>query len=155
MDGLHKHRHSGWCAWLCTCLSISTCIWMRLCLCEDPVGEWQNGEMAVAASQNETGSQQERGEWLARKASVKEVRQQRNGQEKMSDWSRGGKCQNKLATEEREAAIGTRRADSLKQRGSKWRWTPLSLLLLPSPGILICTAAYLMQLFLFHVLWHS
>lgn len=54
-----------------------------------PVGGWQNEEMADAASENETGSQQERGEWLARKASVKEVRQQRNGHEKMSDWSGG------------------------------------------------------------------
>lgn len=35
MDGPHRQRHSGWCSWLCTCLSISTWIWMHLCFCED------------------------------------------------------------------------------------------------------------------------
>lgn len=35
MHSPHKHRHPGWCAWLRTCLSISTWIRMRLWLCED------------------------------------------------------------------------------------------------------------------------
>lgn len=97
-----------------------------------------SGEVADAACQKPTWG----GGWTARKGGVKDVRQRRNGQEKMSGRSEKEKLSKQVGLRGKGAAITWK----LKKICEP---PPIPV---PPPCILICTVAYLMQLSLLYPL---